>query len=324
MENDKKHQQFTQAQLEELRFGDMMDVLPGVGVLAMGGRKVLPEILEAVAPHVKKAGLAIKEAFVEIKNHYIEKQAAQEAVEVSSIKVLREELKPLARVYEEGVDAKKLAPVALEKTKGADLFVNNEHDLFDYLGEKSFRKYAHLAVDDEKIYRETLSVPNRILRAIKYDNINPELGTDVPYILAPLRIGGSNNTILATATAQTASDEMKIMALSYLRGTVQTGGVLWAADATLPKAFETIQGVFKNGADLTKENKSTTVPEPRFDERQNGLDGLASEQKIAQINQQISQFSAHQQQVILEQVAAYLNKIGMHIKQVEPEPQLGH
>lgn len=233
MAEDNKHQQFTQEQLEALRFDDIANFIPGAGILATGGRKVLPEIIEAVAPYVKKAGVAIKEAVGEMRDFYIEKHAVKEAAHATAIKELRDDLKkPLEVVYREGVERKKLDPVALDKMKGADLFVKNENDLLDYLGEKDFSKYARLAIEDERIYRETLSAPKRFLRAFHYDNAHPELG----YSMALVRLGGSYDTHLAAAAYE--ANEVGIVMRSYLRGAVQAAAAGVAADAALSKALD--------------------------------------------------------------------------------------
>lgn len=213
MSTDKKDQGFTKEQLEELRIDSALggDV-PFIGLAGTIGRKTIPKILEAG-----------KDVFKEVYEHYVEGKVAKEATKAVGIQELRASMPSLEEAFRKGIDEGMLSPKSLDgKTKGADLFAKNEDDLRKYLGADDFRNYAKLAVDDEKIYRETLSGPSRFLRAFHYSNANPEMG----YATGPVIYGGSYNARLAGAAADTELQQVGIMALSGLRSATQVAATM--------------------------------------------------------------------------------------------------
>lgn len=209
MATDKNDQRFTKEQLEELRIDSALGGdIPMIGLAGTIGRKTIPKILEAG-----------KGVFKEVYEYYVEGKVAKEAAKAAGIQELRAGMPSLEDVFRKGIDEGKLNPKSLDgKTKGADLFAKNEDDLRKYLGADDFRNYAKLAIEDEQIYRETLSAPSRFLRAFHYDNANPELG----YAMGPVRYGGTYNTHLAVNAADSELQAMGIMMLSNLRGAAQT------------------------------------------------------------------------------------------------------
>lgn len=228
MATGKNDQEFTKEQLEELQIDSALGGdIPMIGLAGTIGRKTIPKILEAG-----------KGVFKEVYEHYVEGKVAKEAAKAAGIQELRAGMPSLEDAFRKGIDEGKLNPKSLDgKTKGADLFAKNEDDLRKYLGADDFRNYAKLAIEDEKIYRETLSAPSRFLRAFHYDNANPELG----YAMGPVRYGGTYNTHLAVNAADSELQAMGIMMLSNLRGaaqTVATGivGVKVAVGAPMDKA----------------------------------------------------------------------------------------
>lgn len=209
MSTDKNDQGFTKEQLEELRVDSALGGdIPIIGLAGTIGRKTIPKILEAG-----------KGVFKEVYEHYVEGKVAKEAVKAASIQELRASMPSLEEVFRKGVDEEMLSPKSLNgKNKGADLFAKNEDDLRKYLGADDFRNYAKLAIEDEKLYRETLSAPSRFLRAFHYSNANPEMG----FATGPVIYGGSYNARLAGAAADTELQLLGIMALSGFRSVSQT------------------------------------------------------------------------------------------------------
>lgn len=83
MSEDNKDQGFTKEQLEELQIDSALGGdIPFIGMAGSIGKKVIPEVIESVAPYVKKAGTAIKEAIETLtekevaKNHDVASGAA--------------------------------------------------------------------------------------------------------------------------------------------------------------------------------------------------------------------------------------------------------
>jgi hypothetical protein len=205
---DKKDQEFTKEQLEELQIDSALGGdIPIIGLAGTIGRKTIPKMLEAG-----------KDVFKEVYEHYVERKVAKEAAKAAGIQELRASMPSLEEAFRKGVDEGKLSPKSLDgKTKGADLFAKNEDDLRKYLGADDFRNYAKLAIEDEKMYRETFSAPSRFLRAFHYSNANPEMG----YATGPVIYGGSYNARLAGSAADSEMQVLGIMALSGLRSAAQ-------------------------------------------------------------------------------------------------------
>ncbi|PKO47598.1 MAG: hypothetical protein CVU29_01785 [Betaproteobacteria bacterium HGW-Betaproteobacteria-22] len=226
MAEDIKGSQLTEAQREELQVQDIMDAMTG-GLLPLGAiagtveRKVVPKVLEAVEPYAKQAYTAVKEVFGDVRDYYVEKQIAKKAMEQAELQQLRNAMEPLESVIGRGIKEGVMPAQDIGANKGADLFVKNIKELGNFVGNDNLHKYAKLALDDEKNYRETLSSASRFLRALHYDNANPEVG----YLIGPSRYGGTWMTHLKGAAAQTDGQLLAVMASNNLRGVAQTIGV---------------------------------------------------------------------------------------------------
>lgn len=286
MAENRKDQGFTKEQLEELQIDSALggDV-PFIGAAGMIGRKAVPEIIEAAGPYVKKAGLAIKEAVGEMRDFYIERQAATKAAEAVTLKEIRANLEPLESVIRRGVQEGKIPSQSLENNKGADLFIKNIKELGDFVGPEKLSKYAKLAVEDETNHRNTLSSAAKFIRAFHYDNANPEVG----YLIGPSRYGGTWMTHLKGAAAETDGQLIAIMAGNNIRGVAQTIGISAA-------------GV-KVALDLTQDDK-----EPTNTDVQKRLQGMSGD-KALQLALEVKPELAKTTESILSMVHDRYNKL---------------
>ncbi len=217
--SDGKDKGFTKEQLEELQIDSALGGdIPIIGIGASIGRKTIPKLLEAGEKVVK-----------DVYEHYAAKKAAEAAAKKVTIAELRTSMKPLGEFVKEAVENGKMDAGILNKSyKGGDMFAKNSDELRRILSDNDYRNYAKLALHDEELYRQGLSTPGRFVRAFHYDNANPEVG----YLIGTTRYGGTFDTHLRVAAADSELEGAKIAVLSFIRGAAQTVALAkGAADA---------------------------------------------------------------------------------------------